>query len=473
MDFKGYLDASDSVTCIMSVEKKPGGGYGDIRIVAGNQAYIDSIERNNDANSDVAKEKVFVPGSLYTRYFPFDLNFEDFCYRAAVKKEPLHTYVHPERFDIWFNLFFLPITSDDENIGYCSYTYTITVNADSGLMSNIPLETASNVLQTCIKLYSSSDFQTSIDDTVAYIRKLCNANRCCLLMTDFNTRTCRILSDSHVIEGPLGSIKNIITNDFFDIVSTWPDTIAGSDFLMIKSAQDMQVLKERNPIWYESMKQFNMKTLVLFPLNYNGETKGYIWATDFDVDSALKIRETLELTTYFISYAIANYQLVERLEIMSTVDLLTGVRNRNAMNNLVNDIVEGKTPYPDRLRVVFADLNGLKRINDNEGHVAGDLLLKNAAMVLQNTFPGQNVYRAGGDEFTIFVSGLSDEEFSEKIAHLRTYSDINANNGVCFAVGYCNDNGRNDIRYDMMTADERMYADKEQYYQKHPDLRHK
>ena len=137
MDFKGYLDASDSVTCIMSVEKKPGGGYGDIRIVAGNQAYIDSIERNNDANSDVAKEKVFVPNSLYTRYFPFDLNFEDFCYRAAVKKEPLHTYVHPERFDIWFNLFFLPITSDDENIGYCSYTYTITVTKFFILIHNI------------------------------------------------------------------------------------------------------------------------------------------------------------------------------------------------------------------------------------------------------------------------------------------------------------------------------------------------
>ncbi|MDD7515468.1 hypothetical protein [Ruminococcus flavefaciens] len=42
MDFHEYLDACDSVTCIMSVEKKPDGGYGDIRIVSGNKAYIDS-----------------------------------------------------------------------------------------------------------------------------------------------------------------------------------------------------------------------------------------------------------------------------------------------------------------------------------------------------------------------------------------------------------------------------------------------
>lgn len=473
MDFSGYLDLSDSVTCIMSVEKKPDGGYGDIRIVTGNQAYIDSIERNEDANSDLAKEKIFVPNSLYTKYFPFDLNFEDFCYRAAVKKEVLHTYVHPERFPIWFNLFFMPVKSDDENIGYCSYTYTITVNADSELMSNISLETASDVLETCIKLYSSSDFQTSIDDAIMHIRDLCNANRCVLLMTDFNARTCEVISDSHIIEGSKGPIQSIITNDFFDIVSTWPATIAGSDFFMLKNANDMQVLKERNPVWYESLIKYEVNTLVLFPLNYNGETKGYIWVTDFSEEDALKIRETLELTTYFISYAVANHQMVQQLEVMSTIDLLTGVKNRNAMNKRVQELVDGKKAYPDSLYVVFADLNGLKKVNDNEGHVAGDLLLKNAAIALQNTFPGQEIYRAGGDEFTVFVSGMNDSEFEEKYGMLRQYSDVTKNNGVCFAIGCCKDDGKNDIRADMAAADERMYADKEEYYKRHPDLRHK
>ncbi|MBR5683332.1 MAG: GGDEF domain-containing protein [Ruminococcus sp.] len=471
MDFKKLLESFDSVTCIMSVEKKPDGGYGDIRIVDGNKAYIDSIERNGDSNTDIAKEKVFVPNSLYTKYFPLDLNFEDFCYRSAVKKEVLHTYVHPGRYDIWFNLFFMPVKSDDENIGYCTYTYTITLNADSELMSNIPLETASNVLQACIKLYSGSDFQTSINDVTAHIRKLCNANRCCILLTDFNAGMCRLLSDDHIIEGPQGPITGIITPEFFDIVSTWPATIDGSDYLMIKNEQDMLHLKARNPAWYESLKQYDTNTLVLFPLNYGNETKGYIWVTDFDVDEALNIRETLELTTYFISYAIANYQLLNRLEIMSTIDLLTGVKNRNAMNNRVNSLVDGKEPYPADLRVIFADLNGLKQVNDNQGHIAGDLLLKNAALILQDAFIGQEIYRAGGDEFTVFVSGLSDEDFEQGIAKLRSYAD--SSDGVSFAVGFCCDEGRNDIRYAMATADERMYADKEEYYKRHPERRHK
>lgn len=473
MDFSGYLDLSDSVTCIMSVEKKPDGSYGDIRIVTGNQAYIDSIERNEDANSDLAKEKIFVPNSLYTKYFPLDVNFEDYCYRAALKKEVLHTYVHPERYPIWFNLFFMPIKSDDKNIGYCAYTYTITVTADSKLMSNISLEVASNVLQACIELYSNSDFQTSIDNTIMHIRDMCHANRCCLLMTDFNARSCQLLSDSHIVEGSQGPIEKIITGEFFDIVSTWPDTIAGSNYFIIKNESDMQVLKKRNPVWYESLKRYEVNTLVLFPINYNGETKGYIWVTDFNADDALNIRATLELTTYFLSYALANHQMVQQLEVMSTIDLLTGVKNRNAMNKRVEDLVNGKEHYPESLHVVFADLNGLKRVNDNEGHIAGDLLLKNAAIVLQNTFPGQEIYRAGGDEFTIFVSDINDSDFNKKIAILRRYSDVTQNNGVCFAIGFCKDNGKNDIRLDMAEADEKMYADKEEYYKRFPELRHK
>ncbi|MBP5580159.1 MAG: GGDEF domain-containing protein [Ruminococcus sp.] len=471
MDFKGYLDSCDSVTCVMSVEKKPDGGYGDIRIVAGNKAYVESIENNSDVNSDLAKEKIFVPNSLYTKYFPFDMNFEDFCYRSAVKKEVLHTYVHPGRFDIWFNLFFMPLQSDDENIGYCSYTYTITLSADTELMSNISLETASAVLQSCIKLYGATDFKKSIDEVVMDIRDLCKANRCCLLLTDFEAGNCRLLSDSHIKEGEKGPIENLLDESFYQIVKTWPETIDGSDFLMIKNQQDMDVLKTRNKLWYESLKEFDVKTLVLFPLVYNGDTKGYIWVTDFDVENALKIRETLELTTYFMAYAVANYQLLNRLEVMSSVDLLTGIYNRNAMNHRVDRYIAGKEPTPKEYGIVFADLNGLKQVNDNGGHIAGDKLLKDAAEVLRTTFYDSDIYRAGGDEFMIIAVNISEDELEKRMEKLR--KDSEDPNNISFAVGGFYEENGGDIRFAMRTADERMYADKESYYKKFPERKRK
>ena len=95
------------MTCVMSVEMKEDGNYGDIRIVAGNEAYVKSIETAWDGPQLMSTK--FVPNSKYQNYFPTDLNFETVCYRAAVEKVPIHTYVHQDRFDFWFDLYLLPL----------------------------------------------------------------------------------------------------------------------------------------------------------------------------------------------------------------------------------------------------------------------------------------------------------------------------------------------------------------------------
>ena len=61
---------------------------------------------------------------------------------------------------------------------------------------------------------------------------------------------------------------------------------------------------------------------------------------------------------------------MKQLEFLSSIDLLTGCKNRNAMNNAVDDIVSGIIKISEPYAVVFADLNGLKRINDEKGHGA-------------------------------------------------------------------------------------------------------
>ena len=108
MDLQEYVNQFDSMTCIMSVEKKPN-GYGKMRIEVGNKAYIDSFEKNSDNLIDMPFGKRFVPGQEYTAYIPKDLNFEHFIYSSAVLKKPMHAYIHPERFDVWFNIFSLPL----------------------------------------------------------------------------------------------------------------------------------------------------------------------------------------------------------------------------------------------------------------------------------------------------------------------------------------------------------------------------
>ena len=185
----------------------------------------------------------------------------------------------------------------------------------------------------------------------------------------------------------------------------------------------------------------------------------------------MKIKEILEITSFFLASEISNYQLFNKLEIMSSVDQLTGTYNRNAMNNRIIRFVSGKDPKPNCYSVVFADLNGLKQANDNNGHLAGDKLLKDAANKLMEVFPECEVYRAGGDEFMIIAVDLPEKLISDRVEKLRKESEDPKN--ISFALGEFFDGNGGDIRIAMRTADERMYADKEQYYLKFPERKRK
>ena len=88
---------------------------------------------------------------------------------------------------------------------------------------------------------------------------------------------------------------------------------------------------------------------VLFPLKNGFELIGYIWATNFDTEKTMHIKETLELTTYFIASEISSYQMFDRFRILSTVDMLTGVLNRNEMNNRVMQL--GLDDRPNRKNI--------------------------------------------------------------------------------------------------------------------------
>ena len=61
---------------------------------------------------------------------------------------------------------------------------------------------------------------------------------------------------------------------------------------MIKNKDDLEVIHQENPAWYNSLVAANVRSLVLLPLEYNGLTLGFFWATNFDTSNTLYIRET-------------------------------------------------------------------------------------------------------------------------------------------------------------------------------------
>jgi len=457
MDFDVLLSHYRAKACVVSVEFFPDGTYGNIRVVAGNKAHCDDMAAMNHP---------FQPGCPYEACFPKNPNFEDHCFRCIRDGKPLHAYVDLYMMGLWLNMFLMPLDSDQENIGYCIYCYDVAPKADSSAMADLSADTAADVLKACIKLRGSQNIRQAFQDVIEDIGAICGSDHCCVLLTDDEKHECTTFAE-FLREGSCLYPMSRYIQGFYEIAQTWPDTLAGSTCIIIKDEHDMEKLQEQNPIWKASLEQAGVKTVVLYPLRHGGELLGYMWALNFNVENVLKIKETLELTTFFLASEISNYLLLDKLKILSTIDTLTSVRNRNEMNNRVDRIVAGNEPVPQG--VLFADLNGLKRVNDEQGHAAGDKMLRAAASILQSVFHDGEVYRAGGDEFMILVNEISEDDVQDRVARVHFLSGKTEN--VRFSIGVCY--GKKDIRKAMRLADERMYAFKNGYYEAHPELKYR
>ncbi|MBR4342607.1 MAG: sensor domain-containing diguanylate cyclase [Lachnospiraceae bacterium] len=464
-DFQNFADGIEAATSIMSVQVLEDGTCGDIRVVAGNKGYIDSIE--HPAADYSMKTNKFVPNSLYTDYVPRDLNFEDYCFRSAVGKKCLHSYVKPNQMPIWFNMTFMPLGPSEGNIHYCSYTMEVNFEANTKRMSNVSYDLAADVLETCIKLRGATDFKKAMQEVIVDIRELCKAEHCSILLLDTYEKKYSTLCES-VSENTKLTPREESPENFYNIALTWEDLIGSSNCIIAKDDHDMELVKERNPEWYESLKYAHADNIVMFPLKSRDQLLGYIWAINFDAAQAPRIKDTLELTTFILGSEIGNHLLLDRLKVLSSKDMLTGVLNRNEMNNLV-DKLSNDEDTKKTVGVIFADLNGLKTVNDEYGHAAGDTLLKDAAKALEEVFPRDCIYRAGGDEFTVIILGLSEDELNNKINELREAS--NQYERVSFAIGGCVEDDFHNTRLALKIADQRMYADKKLFYENHPEFK--
>lgn len=467
MDLQKLVDSFNTMTCIVSVEKRKDGRLGRILYEAANKPFIEATEQAVRDGYAITNEP-FKPGTSYEHYMKKELNFEHFCYQCAIKKDPIHAYIRPEQFAFCINLVMLPLDIDDPKKAYCTYTQSISTEMDYESMSKLSAETSTSVLKTCIKLRGAQNLHKTMDDVITDIREICDASYSCILLTDFSEHTCSIFCDSVKKDSKQNSIREGLPQDFIDFAKTWIDILANSNCLMLENEDDFEIVKKQDPKWYASLKQHNIESLVLLPLESNNKIIGFFWVTNYDTSRSLQIKEVLETSTFFIASEIANYQLVNKLEELSNSDLLTGLLNRNSMNNRISQFLKDEISYKT-LAVVFADLNGLKPVNDNQGHDAGDNLLKRAASILKDTFTEGDVYRAGGDEFLVIITDHPKEPIEAKVKKLHEKSmDIK---NVSFSLGFFYDENGGNIRTAMHKADIQMYEDKKQFYAKHPELK--
>jgi len=111
-----------------------------------------------------------------------------------------------------------------------------------------------------------------------------------------------------------------------------------------------------------------------------------------------------ELLARALRHAIERNRLHAALLDLALVDELTGLYNRRGFLTLAMRDLRLARRGDEALLVAFADLDDLKRVKDTAGHAVGDRALRDAAVVLRQTFRDSDlIARIGGDEYAVLV----------------------------------------------------------------------
>ena len=148
--------------------------------------------------------------------------------------------------------------------------------------------------------------------------------------------------------------------------------------------------------------------------------------------------------------------------IEANIDALTGVKNRNAYRvyeeRLNAQIEIGRAP---EFAIIILDVNDLKKVNDNEGHKAGDQYLRDACRIVCTTFKRSPVFRVGGDEFAVISQGDDYGRIEELVEQVNCHNDeAIANGGIVVALGMARYESDDKVSEVYERADKKMYENK-------------
>jgi diguanylate cyclase (GGDEF)-like protein len=305
---------------------------------------------------------------------------------------------HPVGFILVYSDHFSKIQSRDQNI--------IRYNGDFLTLGMSKIDKIESLLTDnyynshITNLYKSVDMYSKEEDVYKAVESLCH-----------RFFTYDKLSISFLVSEEKAQLKCV------DGVAD--DIIAGTEFNIRGSLHGRAILRDegiRTKNWKEDYSEkyrfnedsdieYNFSSVLVTPVYIKKQVRGTIglermMPKPFD-DSDQKLLELLSSTLGYILSWLKEFQKIHNSSIH---DGLTGVLNRNAFNERMEEEVNRANRTQQSLAIIMFDLDKFKRINDNYGHPYGDYVIKSTAQILKNSVRNIDVVaRYGGEEFIIIL----------------------------------------------------------------------
>ena len=182
----------------------------------------------------------------------------------------------------------------------------------------------------------------------------------------------------------------------------------------------------------------------------------------------------------YLSNALTQSVLYNEVMSLAVIDTLTGLYNRRFFDEALKREYERAKRYNRNLSLVIFDINDFKYINDNFGHLTGDMVLREISRIIKENIRSIDIpVRYGGDELVLilpetsfFDTKLTVNKIRKKLKEWSATSPIDGFNGeITISAGWADINEVKTPEALIELADERMYEDKRAYKEKKAQMR--
>lgn len=306
-----------------------------------------------------------------------------------------------------------------------------------------------SILNRCTtELSSNKDNNVAINNLLKIINDYFNSDRTYIFETDF-TRQIVINTYEYTLDH-VSEEKDNLQEVPIEVISRWMDKFRESKVYYIPTLE-----QEKGTPTYEMLEEQNVNRLLAVPLLDRDEITGFL-----GVDNPRNHYDDATLLSsiqFFITSSLRRKKEQEYLTYLSYRDTLTMLYNRNKYTEILNSY---RKKAITNAGVAYIDLNGLKKINDEQGHNAGDIFIKTAGSIIEKFFP-EACYRIGGDEFVVISLNINETIFYKNIEQLR--NEMLTNN-ISISIGVVWKPAITDLEELLRLADHYMYKEKEEYH---------
>ncbi len=227
---------------------------------------------------------------------------------------------------------------------------------------------------------------------------------------------------------------------------------------------------DKNERFYD---ENSVEAMVLNQYNISNITLGKLWNKDGTLMGVIGLSDRADLmyddrllqaVSHFVMEQFSKSSMLEALEELNDVDLLTGFYNREKYLEKLGELEEHP---PESLGVLFVNLNGLRTTNEYLGYEAGDEQLRKTSSLLNEYF-NSLFYRVTGDEFVGFIPDCDLDIFEETVESIQTRLK-QQHSDAAFSLGHSWECGNYSITELIKIADTIMVINKQAYY--HESLR--